>query len=705
MAGRKWEWLADHHVHGVARGSRFPHWRRHPAAGSPSAYISSTRRPSVARKNRSEDLLALLSPERILHTIAHFPQQRRIIPQEGKELLYRDKEEVEDLSRLYDPCYLLPLFSTMLQSDCVVNCFKFVSSHALGLTVAALSSYDGKVRAAGYHVLSSFYAQLEGTASIMKRQLLYLLEMMKNGIRKQNVRLPFILTTYVSRVAQQMLKPEGHMYVVLNKFLLSHQSLDFRSFPGFFKLFHSSDLEVQIVRVLVQAGRVPRGAYHLTRSCGLLAWVLHLLRRRTLEPRLLCGVVDLLHVLWSTNLGRKDQPQTDRTQTDQPQTDQPQTDQPQTDQPQTDQPSDGPDPDGRASDGPDPDGPDLPQDPAPPPAVARGDQLTLRPPPLSSADALSLLLSWAALSHDAPLQGRLRAVAQRHALKGLLGTGKARSRGRTHGPQKRRQTEDPEEDCDREQRDHTLLADCKADLRAVFTHWESPGHAPGRDHTPSPGDGKDATVGAGGDGGLAGDTALLLTRWSLRSLLEQHPYQHPPTLQFLRWFQRAVTPHPATVDQVLGDAGAKGDLLRLYHRALEGQAPTPPSSRAETVELFTSVMLHLLEAQQGASVAGELHPRVLSACLPDPSTPRARREAGSALLSLYAYELWSGAQSPDLFLQHVGLVTTAANHKGEKRATASTLDQSDVGAICRDIVAGAEVSRSRLSLRRRSLSK
>ena len=38
-------------------------------------------------------------------------------------------------------------------------------------------------------------------------QLLYLMEMMKNGIRQKNVRLPFIMTTYLSKVAQQMLKP------------------------------------------------------------------------------------------------------------------------------------------------------------------------------------------------------------------------------------------------------------------------------------------------------------------------------------------------------------------------------------------------------------------------------------------------------------------------------------------------------------------
>ena len=38
--------------------------------------------------------------------------------------------------------------------------------------------------------------------------------------------------------------PEDHMYMVLNRFLLSHQSLDFRRVPEFFKLFYGFDLEV-----------------------------------------------------------------------------------------------------------------------------------------------------------------------------------------------------------------------------------------------------------------------------------------------------------------------------------------------------------------------------------------------------------------------------------------------------------------------------
>lgn len=44
----------------------------------------------------------------------------------------------------------------------VVDCRKFLDSNALGLTVAALSSYDPRMRAAAYYVLAAYYSQLEG---------------------------------------------------------------------------------------------------------------------------------------------------------------------------------------------------------------------------------------------------------------------------------------------------------------------------------------------------------------------------------------------------------------------------------------------------------------------------------------------------------------------------------------------------------------
>uniref|UniRef100_A0A673CAF6 URB1 ribosome biogenesis homolog n=1 Tax=Sphaeramia orbicularis TaxID=375764 RepID=A0A673CAF6_9TELE len=309
---------------------------------------------SLWKQESSDELLALLMTDRMLQTIAHFPQQRKLILQGDKEPLY-SSNETTSLGNVYDPCFLLPLFSAILRPECVIDCLKFVSSHALGVTVMALSSYDSKLRAAAYHVLSCFYQHLEGARLKEKRQLLYLMDIVKNGVRQKNQRLPFVLTTYISKVAQLMLKPEDHMYVVINRFLLSHQSLDFRRVPEFFKLFmcgffpqhklerewilnvleegvsdgHCFELcaqqgifqsllgfsssplcddhtQAQIIRVLCRAAGGTKAAYNLTKSCGLLTWMIQVVEKRKLDQHLLGAIIDLLHVLWFTNLGQKD---------------------------------------------------------------------------------------------------------------------------------------------------------------------------------------------------------------------------------------------------------------------------------------------------------------------------------------------------------------------------------------------------------------
>ncbi|XP_071780840.2 nucleolar pre-ribosomal-associated protein 1 [Centroberyx gerrardi] len=684
---------------------------------------------SLWKQASSDDLLALLKTDRMLHTVAHFPQQRRIIPLEGKELLYSEND-VKDLGDLYDPCFLLPLFSTILRSECVVDCLKFVSSHAFGVTVMALSSYDPKVRAAAYHVLSCFYQHLEGARFREKRQLLYLMDTVKNGIRQQNQRLPIVLTTYITKVAQQMLKPEDHMYVVLNKFLLSHQSLDFRRVPEFFKLFYGFDLEhkverewilsvleegvtdrycyelcdqqgifhsllgfsssplcdehaqAQIIRVLRQAAHVTKAAYNLTKSCGLLTWILQVVERRHLDQHLLSAIIDLLHVLWFTNLGQKEK-ETDGTKTCASKEEKPQSS----------------------------------TKCLPLPLIneflcvassiirhlrtgvkaaqlslflqtlgsvlkhrgtalgvnKQADWLTLRPQALSCTEALALLQCWASLSHNATLLAQLHTVTEKHKVKELLGTGKDKARGKGSFPQARTRKQDLGDEAETEKQEQTLLAECKPFLSNIFAHWE-PVCPLALPQLAQPTDKRGASY-------LAGDTAHLLTKWSLRRLVEGS-YDENRTKDFLQWLNKAVMKHQEIVEVVLLDPGLKADLLRLYHQASEAQRHAGLSAREETFRLFTTIMMHLLETQ--GRTPDDLHQAVLRACLPDATRDQARSDAGLLLLSLYIHELWSGAQSAQLFLCHVSLVT-GAEGKGQK-ASKSSLTQAAVRAVCNDIV-------------------
>nr|XP_046245595.1 nucleolar pre-ribosomal-associated protein 1 [Scatophagus argus] len=681
---------------------------------------------SLWKQASSDDLLALLKTDRMLQTIAQFPQQRRIILQDGKEALYSNSV-VKDLGNLYDPCFLLPLFSTMLRPECVIDCLKFVSSHAFGVSVMALSSYDPKVRAAAYHVLSCFYQHLEGARIREKRQLLYLMDTVKNGIRQANHRLPFVLTTYISKVAQQMLKPEDHMYVVLNRFLLSHQSLDFRRVPEFFRLFYGFDLEhklerewilsvleegisdgpcyelcdrqsifqtllgfsssplcdghsqTQIIRVLCQAARVTKAAYNLTKSCGLLTWIIQVVEKRNLDQQLLSAIIDLLHVLWFTNLGQKE------TQVD-----------------------------GASS--------STEKEPQssvkclPLPLISeflcvtltisrhlrlcvkatqlslfvhtlcsilkhrgtalrvnrQADRLTIHPQPLSCTEVLSLLLCWASVSRSTALLTQIQALAEKHKVKELFGMGKDKTRGKGSFSKARTRKENLAEDAETEKQEESLLTECKSHLGSIFVHWEPvfPLSEPQLDQERGKAD----------PSRLAGDTAHLLAKWSLRCLVEDS-YDENRTKEFLRWVKKAVIKHREIMDVVVLDPGFKADLLRLHHQAFENHCHSSVLSRMETFQLFANIMMRLLEARGHLP---ELHQAVVSACQPEATHDQSRREAGLFLLSLYITELWSGATSAELFLSHVSLVTRAKSKR--QKASRSSVTQTAIRAVCNDIV-------------------
>uniref|UniRef100_A0A671SMY5 URB1 ribosome biogenesis homolog n=1 Tax=Sinocyclocheilus anshuiensis TaxID=1608454 RepID=A0A671SMY5_9TELE len=601
---------------------------------------------SLWQKPSSEQLLSLLTADRMLKTVTHFPQQRYIIPQEGKHL-----------SSLYDPCFLLPLFSFILRPECAVDCQKFVSSHALGVTVAALSSYDPKVRAAAYQVLGSFHQHLEGARFREKRQVLYLLDTVKNGIPKQNLRMPNVHVAYITKVAQQILRPEEHMYMVVNKFLLGTQFLDLKRVPDFFKLFYSFDLErklerewvlsvleegvrdkhcyeicekqgiyqtllgfastplcdqasqIQIVNVLRQTARVNKAAYNLTKEHGVLTWILQLIDKRFFDSKLLSSVIELLHALWFTNLGNKEsKPEANSTTSERPQTS----------------------------------GKCLPL-----PIINEflctllAGWLTLHPQKLLCSEVLRLLQRWAALARDASLLSALQTLVNKHKVKELMEKGQGKCHSAKHA-QFRMEKQTETVDGQGEKLEQASLDECKPLLRNILIHWE-PKEKEVSSSKPEP-----FTADKPESSNLDDAAACLILKWALKTLTES-PYDNSSTIAVLKWFSSIILPRTSVIDAILMDEGIRMDFLRLYHHTCDHTAQEHGSA-VDTLQLFSRVMLRLLEAHS-TSLNG-IHQMVIRTCLLTNADDGAKRESGLKLLSLYIYELWSGARSPDLLLSH-----------------------------------------------------
>lgn len=193
------------------------------------------------------------------------------------------------------------------------------------------------------------------------------------------------------------------------------------------------------------------------------------------------------------------------------------------------------------------------------------------------------------------------------------GTGKDKVRGK--GSQGHSRIEELGDDAELEKQEQTVLTECRPYLCNIFTHWR-PACAPAVPQSSQPTQPSDNR----GPSGLDIDTAHLLTKWSLRSLVEGS-YDDNRTTDFLQWFHKVVIPHKETVEVVLPDPGLKADLLRLYHQAFQSQSQR--SSRLETLHLFTTIMVHLLESQ--GHPQDDLHQAVRTACLLETAHDQSRK--------------------------------------------------------------------------------
>lgn len=164
---------------------------------------------------------------------------------------------------------------------------------------------------------------------------------------------------------------------------------------------------------------------------------------------------------------------------------------------------------------------------------------------------------------------------------------KDKSQAKAHHSKAQSQRQNLAEDSETEKQERSYLMECKTYLCSIFVHWEpvipvSEPQMVNSQHrlSPSP---------------LASDAAHLLTKWCLRCLVEES-YDENRTKDFLFWAKKAVLEHKEILNVVLDDSGWRADLLRLHHRT-EVYCHSSIPSRVETIQIFTDIMMCLLEAK------------------------------------------------------------------------------------------------------------
>lgn len=158
-----------------------------------------------------------------------------------------------------------------------------------------------------------------------------------------------------------------------------------------------------------------------------------------------------------------------------------------------------------------------------------------------------------------------------------------------------------------EKLEQALLDECKPLLRNILTRWEP---------KPEPVDKPDSS-------NLNVATACLILKWALKTLTES-PYDDSRTSALLKWVDSVILPRSAIVDAVLSDEITRKDFLRLYHHTAQEHGST-----VDTLQLFSRVMVHLLEARGG--LLDVIHQTVLRTCLPANTDDAAKKGKATAI--------------------------------------------------------------------------
>ncbi|XP_069801892.1 nucleolar pre-ribosomal-associated protein 1 [Dendropsophus ebraccatus] len=696
---------------------------------------------SLWQQPSMEEILTLLDREKMMKTVLNFPLHRKLTAEPGKFILYEDRA-IEDLHNIYDPCFLLPLFSELLRPELVVDCMKFVEMNALGLTMAALSSYDYSMRAAAYHILGSFVSHMEGARFRDKTQLQCLLDVIKNGIRQENIRLPFTLSLYGARAAQVLLRPEEHMYIRTTRFLLSHEYLDLRKVPDFYRLFYSSDVEHKVERewilsilsdgmrdkycyelydfqrifmvimcyynsplcdetsqtlvmdVFMKASKIPKAAYEVIRDHSLLTWIQNILGKWYVENKTLGTVVTLLNNLWFTNLGKKEKAKSKEEQ------------------------------DSGVQEKLLPlhlvneflsvllillrhirtnlDSLHINQYFGTLSSVLRYrrrvldafeamGRFVINRDIFSSSKALLLLQKWSLIEKDLDLQERLNSLAKEYRIKELKSS--IKEKFRQPGPRHLKKKLGAELETDVQ--DVPDLEESKNHMKSILRHWSptfmnaSP-LATARKNDESTDEMEEGTAtedSAAMDEDTASDdlvcaTACLVTRW-IMGVEGEHTGSYHDLYASLHWLKTSILPYSHIVQELLKDSVLRSILYKLFYRVWDSSQSTQ-----EILDLSTRVMMNLMECQR---LSKDIPLNVIKEVCVQPGdiADEMQKAAGSFLASLYIGDIWLGSDSPVTFQNHVKLVCEAADqdvlHAKEKTPSRKkrTEEQVAIVSLCR----------------------
>lgn len=185
-------------------------------------------------KPKFDNVIELLDREIMKKSTTNFPI--------NLELAYEKVDDAIATNDQYDPRFLLLAFYHLFSPHIFVKCHKFVTSGALSFCIAALSSECHRMRRLAYSVLARFYYYLD-IATFPKDKYIWLglLDCIRSGINKDNMKFSSIITTFFIHAIEIILHPNDILYSDIKSYLTNIRIFNTKELPKFYEKIHSSD--------------------------------------------------------------------------------------------------------------------------------------------------------------------------------------------------------------------------------------------------------------------------------------------------------------------------------------------------------------------------------------------------------------------------------------------------------------------------------
>ena len=130
----------------------------------------------------------------------------------------------------------------------IVDVIKFAHSRCLSFLLASLSIECDRLRSLAYSSLHLFLSHLENSHAYFRNMVLYLINLLRNSLEKENQRIPSVISVFLAETVMVIIEPGTTLYKPIVQFLLLKPALDLTNVPEFYKLFNSSSLQYKTER-------------------------------------------------------------------------------------------------------------------------------------------------------------------------------------------------------------------------------------------------------------------------------------------------------------------------------------------------------------------------------------------------------------------------------------------------------------------------